>query len=470
VCKCISVSVAARIPRQMNAFDLLRQPTDPIVTGVVYRATLTNVPDDVPLKGTPYIGQAVRVGTATAVAEARWKEEVNQAKSTKLEVGFIAALDEFGTSAFTWEVLESKTGPRDIVQKWTDYREVELIAQHGGTLRDMAPDSWIPQTFNLQKGGKGVLGAVSMDAFVAKRWNVLKQKLLEYVEQHSTARVPYNYVAPCGYNLGRMVCSVRSRLMYLAGRPEEAERHALLSSLPGWSWSCHNDSWEGFKECFSKYVTQTGSSWVKKSYITPCGYHLGQQVSNIRTLKTFLRNHPDAEERKAWLETLPGWHWEIDSMRKKEREEMHKAMSSIAIAAHDHKRSMQKKSDDKKRRDLAALRSSGIDVKADELARCRADGSVAMALGMSTSEYDSSETKSAILKKINAKLRSEKRSRLSGMELRKFDKMNSSNDKVWREVWALRDSGVAPSAKKKELPMYRKDGSVAKALKIVAQM
>ena len=224
----------------MNAFDLLRQPTDPTVTGVVYRATLTNVPADEPLKGTPYIGQAVRVGTATAVAEARWKEEINQAKSTKLEAGFIAALDEFGKDAFTWEVLESKTGPRDIVQKWADYREVELIAQHGGTLRDMAPDSWIHQTFNLQNGGKGNLGAASMDAFVAKRWNAFKSKLMEYIEENGSAHVATHYVAPCGYRLGHILGSVRSLGVYLQGRPEEAERRAWLESLPGWVWNGRN--------------------------------------------------------------------------------------------------------------------------------------------------------------------------------------------------------------------------------------
>lgn len=64
----------------------------------VYHRTLQHVSDDVPLKGTSYIGQAVRGGfvSAQAAAEVRWKEEENAAKRDQSnwkpkEVGLLAA-------------------------------------------------------------------------------------------------------------------------------------------------------------------------------------------------------------------------------------------------------------------------------------------------------------------------------------------------------------------------------------------
>jgi len=336
----------------MNAFDLLRQPTDPIVTGVVYRATLTNVSDDEPLKGTPYIGQAVRAGAAAVVAAARWKEEVHQARFTKLEIGFIAALDEFGKDAFTWEVLESKTGPRDIVQKWADYREVELIAQHGGTLHNMTPDSWIHQTFNLQKGGKGIIGAISMDAFVAKRWNAFKSKLLEYIEENGSAHVATFYVAPCGYRLGHILGSVRGPGVYLQGRPEEAERRAWLESLPGWVWNGRNapENRKAISES-QRGSSNSGASFWKNS--TP------ERIAE--------RNASSAEK--------------VHKIRDAKREAKRSKLSGRELSRFDNRVAQSLVDSAKRTRDLKALRATIVpDAKEKDLSKYRKDGSVAKAL------------------------------------------------------------------------------------------
>jgi hypothetical protein len=335
-------------PSSVNAFDLLRQPTDPIVTGVVYRATLTNVPDDEPLKGTPYIGQSVRVGKAEAVAEARWKQEVRQAKSTKLEVGFIAALDEFGADAFEWEVLESKTGPRDIVQKWADYREVELIAQHGGTLRDMSPDSWIPQTFNLQKGGKGAVWA-GFDAFSARRWKVFQEQLLGYIAEHGTAYVPHAKHNPS--KLSTIVGNVRSNGQYLVGRPEEAERRAWLELLPGWQWNGLNAP-EYRKSLSAKFAKQN-------------------EETNLAAL-AWNNSTPEEKEKRVASQR---------SSMKVKRDLKRSKMSLTQLAKYDHKTKVCMTFAEKRKRDMAALRATiAPDARWKDLAKYRKDGSVAKAL------------------------------------------------------------------------------------------
>jgi len=334
----------------MNAFDLLRQPTDPIVTGVVYRATLTNVPDDEPLKGTPYIGQAVRVGSATTVATKRWKEEVNQAKSTKLEAGFIAALDEFGADAFTWEVLESKTGPRDIVQKWADYREVELIAQHGGTLRDMTPDSWILQTFNLQKGGQNDRWP-GIDAFVTKRWYVFKKELQSHVDEHGTAYVPRSKGKDNQSSLGNRLALLRSKEMYLAGRPEEAERRAWLESLPGWQW---------------------------KGMDAP-------EYRNLLSSRTAAINRERNTAALSWNNATDEQKDErVASQRrslKVKRDAKRSKMNPTQIAKYDRRVLQGQRKADKVKSDMAALRATiAPDAKWKDISKLRKDGSVAKAL------------------------------------------------------------------------------------------
>ena len=161
-------SASTAVPNPMLG---LRQTNDPIVTAVVYRRTLRFVDPTEPLFGTPYIGQVVRAGTAEEVAKVRWREEDLQAVREDKMLGLIAALDIFGADAFDNEILETRRGERERMQKWADHREIESIAEHGGRLQTMDPafPGAVHQTFNQTKGGKFTNWA-SIDAWCTKKW------------------------------------------------------------------------------------------------------------------------------------------------------------------------------------------------------------------------------------------------------------------------------------------------------------
>ena len=232
----------------------LHQPDEPLYTAVVYRVTLDRISKDDVLYGVCYIGQAVRVGTPEEVAGARWGEEVRKAAREDKQVGFLAALDEYGEDAFTWQVLCWVKKPRSEAQEWADAIEVEEIDVHGGLLRDMNPLKRIDQTFNLRKGGKGKHWA-GIDAFRTKRWRVFEKEIVAYVVEYKTALVPQAFVNKAtGYRLGLRVHHLR-RGGLLPGHPEEAERRAWLESLPGWYWNaCESQEFRDMKSATMREV------------------------------------------------------------------------------------------------------------------------------------------------------------------------------------------------------------------------
>ena len=328
-----------------SAFDLLRPATEPLYTGAVYRVTLQYVPDDEPLKGTSYIGQVVRIGSVGKAVHNRWQSEVSQAAREKHQDGFLAALELFGAEAFHWEILETKKAPRIVARKWANYREVELISQHGGTLRDMMPGKPLRQTFNLQPGGQGKDCFVHMDAFVARRWNVFQTKMSEYVAEHKTAWVPFSYIDASGYKLGSHVMNVRKGQLW-KGRPDERERVDWLEALPGWTWSGYAAPEH------KKFLSQT----AKKNWETGAW-------------KTLTGEAKDRAIRKAV------------ATRLEKRAKKQCSLTGVAKKKHEMRTATSDRYSSKRKRDMAALRATiHPDARWEDLPKYRADGSVTKAL------------------------------------------------------------------------------------------
>ena len=209
------------------------QMTSPY-TAVIYRVTLVRVPDDEPLKGCSYFGQAVRIGAFEKVARKRWHEEVREAKTSTKRFGFLPMLKKYGPDAFDWDVLKHVCLRYAEAQSWADDQEIAAIEDAGGPLRDA--EKQLKQTLNREFGGKGSLKGVPMDAYSAATFRVFQKAMLAYIAEHNDANVPADYVCADGYKLGRQLSNVRSNGLYLTGSQEDARR-AWFSSLPGFVWN-----------------------------------------------------------------------------------------------------------------------------------------------------------------------------------------------------------------------------------------
>jgi hypothetical protein len=236
----------------MDAFQKMMQSqakkqkvdVEPIYIAVIYIRWLRWIDPSEPLYNAPYVGQSVRdKDTPEKVAEERWKAENNQAVREDKDVGLIACLDTYGPDAFYDEVVESRRGPRSEVQKWANEREIALIAEYGGPLRN--PSKKLHQTLNLTKGGKGNVNFEARDAARTISWLKFKREINAYVECNGTSLVPQRYVNPAsGYMLGHALLSVRAGMLW-RGHPDAKGRCDWLALLPDWAWNVYKtDKWK----------------------------------------------------------------------------------------------------------------------------------------------------------------------------------------------------------------------------------
>ena len=169
----------------------------------------------------------------------------------------------------------------------------------------------VRQTFNQTKGGQFANWA-SIDAWCAKAWKRFVDELDLFIAREGHTDVLQRHVSPSGYPLGQTLQSVRQGVM-LDGRPDEAERRALLEAKGIKMYNVlkemHDASYTEFQKKMDTYVTETGTSRVQQRYTTEDGYPLGMRVNSVKTYGTYLKTKPDERARADWFEALPGWKW-----------------------------------------------------------------------------------------------------------------------------------------------------------------
>ncbi|WP_132471894.1 DEAD/DEAH box helicase [Rhodococcus sp. SMB37] len=132
-------------------------------------------------------------------------------------------------------------------------------------------------------------------------WEDYFRRLLDYIERHLDARVPYAYSID-GCQLGAWVATQRANHAKVT---LAADRRRRLEELPGWTWGARADQWEeGFRRLLD-YVNVFEDARVPQSYAID-GYRLGVWVSKQRAAYSRGTLTPDRQRR---LEEVTGWLW-----------------------------------------------------------------------------------------------------------------------------------------------------------------
>ncbi len=205
---------------------------------------------------------------------------------------------------WVWDILEDN---------WTrHYEGLKKFAEREGHAR--APQRYVEDGLKLGQWvavqrvnrdeispeRKALLEALpgwSWDPF-ADRWEQAYAALVNFTEREGHARVPNSHIED-GVRLGKWVTHQRSKRDELTG-----EQRKRLESLPGWNWDARTDMWHRKLELLRQFQRREGHALVPQGHVED-GVKLGSWVLDQRNNQAKI-----SEERRALLESVPGWTWD----------------------------------------------------------------------------------------------------------------------------------------------------------------
>ena len=255
------------------------------------------------LAGCCYFGQTLQKFNV------RMNRHKNDSKINPKELGLHSLWKQYPYDSY-WEIslIEEKYFDDKVsAGYWMNEREITLIEEHGGKLRDM--DKKLRQTLNLTSGGQGdprkvyeAIHAVSRRK-LKKRWIAYKQ----YVEREKHPNVSYKHVETIQVGnkeekvkLGQIVHAIRSRRNFL-----QHEDFREWLDLHGFSYDMHRTYLDTYVwPAFKQYVERVKHPNVPRNHVETIQVgdkeekvNLGQIVLHIRSRGNFLQH----EDFKMWM-------------------------------------------------------------------------------------------------------------------------------------------------------------------------
>ncbi|CAG0992625.1 Putative DNA repair helicase RadD [Anaerolineales bacterium] len=137
--------------------------------------------------------------------------------------------------------------------------------------------------------------------FDRKQWGEWFNHLKLFADREGHTKVAKSYKTTDGYRLGQWVNTQRIKKDSMS-----SAQKSQLEALPGWVWNVKDDAWEEGFNCLKEFIGREGHAKVPTDFKTKNGYRLGTWVSNQRTRKNNM-----SPERKAQLEAMHGWSWDV---------------------------------------------------------------------------------------------------------------------------------------------------------------